>query len=240
MKDEHPRAEREKAGLVPGKKVYCSHWIRTGECDFLQQGCLYKHEMPDDATLKAIGIRVLPVWYIAAHPEKARERGFGRGSGASLASGEVGHAHLQQHLPDPFERALMLSLPLSAHRRPLPSLRRPTRPFSVLRPVFRRTSLDLRSVRTMNSTDPIRAFKSSQIINTSSGKPDLKPMLVSSRLCDGHTDLQATRPFLSSSQLPSQLQLLLQSCLTQSLRQFGNHVSLNCPMDLPLARKSLD
>ncbi|KAL8970687.1 MAG: hypothetical protein Q9183_001397 [Haloplaca sp. 2 TL-2023] len=82
-KDErHPRTLREKAGFVPGKKVYCSHWIRTGECDFIQVGCLYKHEMPDDATLRAIGIRVLPAWYCAAHPEKARERGFGRGAGA--------------------------------------------------------------------------------------------------------------------------------------------------------------
>ena len=38
--------------------------------------------MPDDATLRAIGIRVLPAWYCAAHPDKARERGFGRGAGA--------------------------------------------------------------------------------------------------------------------------------------------------------------
>ncbi|KAL8675386.1 MAG: hypothetical protein Q9168_000217 [Polycauliona sp. 1 TL-2023] len=44
--------------------------------DETQQGCLYKHEMPDDATLRAIGIRALPSWYIAAHPEKARERGW--------------------------------------------------------------------------------------------------------------------------------------------------------------------
>ncbi|KAL8931419.1 MAG: hypothetical protein Q9211_006975 [Gyalolechia sp. 1 TL-2023] len=58
--EENPRAAQTKAGLTPGKKVYCSHWIRTGECDFTQQGCLYKHEMPDDDTLKAIGIRSLP------------------------------------------------------------------------------------------------------------------------------------------------------------------------------------
>ncbi|KAL8873566.1 MAG: hypothetical protein Q9174_000982 [Haloplaca sp. 1 TL-2023] len=82
-KEERPtRTLREKPGFVPGKKVYCSHWIRTGECDFIQVGCLYKHEMPDDATLRAIGIRVLPAWYCAAHPDKARERGFGRGAGA--------------------------------------------------------------------------------------------------------------------------------------------------------------
>ncbi|KAI4195425.1 MAG: hypothetical protein LQ346_003444 [Caloplaca aetnensis] len=81
--DEDPRAARQKLGLTPGKKVYCSHWIRTGECDFIQQGCIYKHEMPDDDSLHAIGIRAVPAWYIAAHPEKARERGIGRG----MASG---------------------------------------------------------------------------------------------------------------------------------------------------------
>ncbi|KAL8820465.1 MAG: hypothetical protein Q9223_001326 [Gallowayella weberi] len=77
--DENPRTARAKAGLVPGKKVYCSHWIRNGDCDFMQQGCLYKHEMPDNDTLKAIGIRAMPSWYIAAHPVKARERGWGTG-----------------------------------------------------------------------------------------------------------------------------------------------------------------
>ncbi|KAL8784432.1 MAG: hypothetical protein Q9213_003955 [Squamulea squamosa] len=81
-KDENSRKDRAKAGLIPGKKVYCSHWIRNGDCDFVQQGCLYKHEMPDDDTLRAIGIRALPSWYIAAHPEKARKRGWGNGNRA--------------------------------------------------------------------------------------------------------------------------------------------------------------
>ncbi|KAI4102728.1 MAG: hypothetical protein L6R37_004200 [Teloschistes peruensis] len=74
--EQNPRRERAKAGLVPGKKIYCTHWIRTGECDFIQQGCLYKHEMPDGATLKAIGYHALPPWYLVAHPEKARDRGY--------------------------------------------------------------------------------------------------------------------------------------------------------------------
>lgn len=46
-----------------GKKVYCTHWIRWGECDYTQQGCLYKHEMPDEPTLNSIGIRTIPKWY---------------------------------------------------------------------------------------------------------------------------------------------------------------------------------
>ncbi|KAL8940692.1 MAG: hypothetical protein Q9216_002679 [Gyalolechia sp. 2 TL-2023] len=83
LSDENPRAVQAKAGLTPGKKVYCSHWIRTGECDFIQQGCLYKHEMPDDYTLNAIGVRSLPAWYVAAHPGQAHERGYGRGYASS-------------------------------------------------------------------------------------------------------------------------------------------------------------
>ncbi|GAB1740253.1 hypothetical protein NU219Hw_g5369t1 [Hortaea werneckii] len=47
------------------KKEYCTYWIRTGECDYMQQGCLYKHEMPDKATLEKIGLgRNLPRWWI--------------------------------------------------------------------------------------------------------------------------------------------------------------------------------
>ncbi|KAL9603973.1 MAG: hypothetical protein Q9179_002001 [Wetmoreana sp. 5 TL-2023] len=115
VKAEIPRIERAKSRLVPGKKVYCSHWIRTGECEFVQVGCLYKHEMPDDETLNAIGIRSLPAWYITAHPEEARKRGFGRANGASgwpwrarpssspsLGSFRMGlHTHSQPFRPPP-------------------------------------------------------------------------------------------------------------------------------------------
>lgn len=44
-------------------KVYCSYWIRSGECDYTQQGCRYKHEMPDKATLASIGFRTVPRWW---------------------------------------------------------------------------------------------------------------------------------------------------------------------------------
>lgn len=53
-----------------GKKVYCTHWIRWGECDYTQQGCLYRHEMPDELTLNAIGIRTIPKWYRDADAPK--------------------------------------------------------------------------------------------------------------------------------------------------------------------------
>jgi hypothetical protein len=44
-------------------KIYCSYWIRSGECDYTQQGCRYKHEMPDKATLASIGFRTVPRWW---------------------------------------------------------------------------------------------------------------------------------------------------------------------------------
>ena len=53
-----------------GRKLYCTHWIRWGECDYTQQGCLYKHEMPDEKTLHEIGIATYPRWYRIANPEK--------------------------------------------------------------------------------------------------------------------------------------------------------------------------
>lgn len=49
-------------------KEYCSFWLRTGECDYSQQGCLYKHEMPLDlSTLDRLGLRDIPLWYRQQH-----------------------------------------------------------------------------------------------------------------------------------------------------------------------------
>ncbi|OAP65592.1 hypothetical protein AYL99_01564 [Fonsecaea erecta] len=47
-----------------GQKVYCSYWLRNGECNFAQQGCMYKHVMPMKLeVLEALGFRDLPDWY---------------------------------------------------------------------------------------------------------------------------------------------------------------------------------
>ncbi len=46
------------------KKIYCTYWLRNGTCHFLQDGCKFKHEMPDNATLHEIGFRETPRWYI--------------------------------------------------------------------------------------------------------------------------------------------------------------------------------
>jgi hypothetical protein len=63
------------SGIVPDqdKKEFCTYWLRTGECDYTQQGCLYKHEMPDRATLTKIGFRDVPRWW----QEKQRIIRFG-------------------------------------------------------------------------------------------------------------------------------------------------------------------
>jgi hypothetical protein len=60
-----PRRPLPPSGAEPEqeKKVYCTYWIRTGECDYTQQGCLYKHEMPDLETLKKIGFISEPRWW---------------------------------------------------------------------------------------------------------------------------------------------------------------------------------
>ncbi|KKY25071.1 putative c-x8-c-x5-c-x3-h type zinc finger protein [Phaeomoniella chlamydospora] len=54
----------EVLDMAPGRKEYCSYWLRHGECDYAQQGCLYKHEMPlDRDTLHKLGLKDIPKWY---------------------------------------------------------------------------------------------------------------------------------------------------------------------------------
>jgi hypothetical protein len=51
-----------------GVKEYCSYWLRHGECDYAQQGCLYRHEVPlDRSTLEKLGLRDIPRWYREKH-----------------------------------------------------------------------------------------------------------------------------------------------------------------------------
>lgn len=47
----------------PSKKVFCSHWIKTGECGYMEQGCRYKHEMPSIDRLREIGFTQVPKWW---------------------------------------------------------------------------------------------------------------------------------------------------------------------------------
>ncbi|KAJ5976107.1 hypothetical protein N7481_009814 [Penicillium waksmanii] len=46
------------------KKEFCSYWIRHGECDYQQQGCLFRHAMPTQPeALEKLGLRDIPRWY---------------------------------------------------------------------------------------------------------------------------------------------------------------------------------
>jgi len=55
---EPPGAERD-----PPKKEYCTYWIRHNSCDFMQEGCKYKHEMPGPKKLQELGFPEVPQWY---------------------------------------------------------------------------------------------------------------------------------------------------------------------------------
>ena len=47
---------------IYGKKKFCTYWIRTGNCDYVQEGCIYLHVIPDEETRLRIGIRDMPRW----------------------------------------------------------------------------------------------------------------------------------------------------------------------------------
>jgi len=63
-KDTHRQAHRSGVEPNPSKKVYCTHWIKKGTCDFMPTGCKYKHEMPDVDQLRRMGIsNEIPKWW---------------------------------------------------------------------------------------------------------------------------------------------------------------------------------
>ena len=66
---------RPPSGLEPDlrRKRYCTFWLRKGECDFVQQGCMYKHEFPPTADEWAsIGFQSVPNWIHKRSPEWAK------------------------------------------------------------------------------------------------------------------------------------------------------------------------
>ncbi|KAI9700002.1 MAG: hypothetical protein M1836_002536 [Candelina mexicana] len=73
------------------QKVYCTYWIRRGECDYAAVGCKYKHEMPTDLeVLNALGFRETPKWYVEWKEEKeemmaARQRRDQLAAGKALS-----------------------------------------------------------------------------------------------------------------------------------------------------------
>ncbi|KAK1142590.1 hypothetical protein N8T08_007566 [Aspergillus melleus] len=79
------------------KKEFCSYWIRHGECDYQQQGCLYKHEMPRDLpTLEKLGLRDIPRWFREKYNIPSL---VPSGHGHPRAQGGHGH-HWKEDLPD--------------------------------------------------------------------------------------------------------------------------------------------
>ena len=59
---EHRTYQPTTAGSL-GVKKYCTHWLRTGECDFNQQGCLFEHVIPDEETMfGTLGFKTIPRW----------------------------------------------------------------------------------------------------------------------------------------------------------------------------------
>ena len=58
---------------VYGKKKFCTHWIRTGNCDYMQEGCRYLHVIPDAETRLKIGIRDMPRWAREDLPSPPRD-----------------------------------------------------------------------------------------------------------------------------------------------------------------------
>lgn len=54
------------SGKLPDqeKKEWCTYWILHGDCAYVQQGCRYRHEMPDKAKLAEIGINHVPRWWL--------------------------------------------------------------------------------------------------------------------------------------------------------------------------------
>ena len=74
--DEVLKAQRRR-----GKKVYCTHWLSKGNCAYMQQGCIYKHEIPrDQETWESLGFHTIPGWlqakssaWINQHLRKSRD-----------------------------------------------------------------------------------------------------------------------------------------------------------------------
>lgn len=128
-----------------GKKVYCSHWMSTGECDYAQQGCLYKHEMPTDLELlNQLGFQDIPKWYREKH-------GYGKltavpGSGAHIRGPSRHPAILQ-----PNWRSLMTKSQQSSFPQMIRQPRKSIAPKPV-RPTTNQNLLDLDSPAGMSSS----------------------------------------------------------------------------------------
>lgn len=84
---------------APGVKEYCSYWLRHGECDYAQQGCLYRHEMPlDPPTLEKLGLRDIPRWYREKHGLGSYLALSAQGAGSENARSALMERNWRSHL----------------------------------------------------------------------------------------------------------------------------------------------
>ena len=75
----HPKVPVIKQGTSGrlGRKIYCSFWLRTGNCNFEQQGCKFRHEIPfDQKTRDMIGFRDCPNWWSIPPTEPTSAKAF--------------------------------------------------------------------------------------------------------------------------------------------------------------------
>ena len=55
-----------------GRKIFCTYYLRNGECDYQQTGCKFRHDLPEDPQLRHdIGFLRLPAW-IKEHPTESK------------------------------------------------------------------------------------------------------------------------------------------------------------------------
>ncbi|KAJ8115520.1 hypothetical protein OPT61_g2843 [Boeremia exigua] len=92
----------------PSKKQYCTHWIRHNSCDYLQQGCRYKHEMPDREKLKELGFPKTPDWY--------RNKMAISAGASSWLRPQVDHVDNERHLSTEPPTSLSFRPPTASHR----------------------------------------------------------------------------------------------------------------------------
>ncbi|RPA87922.1 hypothetical protein BJ508DRAFT_371432 [Ascobolus immersus RN42] len=84
-----------------GLKTHCTYFLRTGQCDFMQQGCKFSHERPEDPILRTVNNETIVVVPGKKSGSSSPESGlstkgrnipinFGRGTLSRQASTETG------------------------------------------------------------------------------------------------------------------------------------------------------
>ena len=121
----------------PLGKEYCNYWMRHGECDYVQQGCKFKHEFPSDREkLAALGFRDYPEWYRMQHklPSLLAVPGSGAAGGpANIAKKQMMDSDWRANATN---NGIGKGSPVGGNQGPFTKAERlPTRPASSPRPL---------------------------------------------------------------------------------------------------------